>query len=124
MVAIEHDALKRFVKATEEFEARFGGSIIGLSGPRTQFGELYSEYLNGKSRIEGETVGEAFASPDDAITATFARLCESHPSDPALTLHWRIKPEIDYSDVRKIRKGYITYCRFALSDKATSVTNG
>src|ERR1700730_17823554 len=115
MNAIEHDALKRFVKATEEFEARFGAAIIGLYGPRSQTGELYIEYLNGKGRQEGLEYNESFGDADDATKATFTRLSEIYPANSALTLYWRVKPEIDYFQSHSGQSdGYRTYCRFLL----------
>jgi hypothetical protein len=117
MVAIEHDALKRFVKATEEFEARFGAVVMGLPGPRSQTGEAYSEYLNGKPSKEGGSLAEVFATPDQAIETTFARLSEIQAPHTFGTLYWRIKPEIDYIKRSMGEGGYVTYCRFLLSDK-------
>ena len=124
MVAIEHDALKRFVKATEEFEARFGAVVMGLPAPISQTGEVYSEYINGVPAKEGGREIEQLSSPDAAIEATFSRLMKSHPANPALTLHWRIKPEIDYLKRSKTEGSYVTYCRFLLSDKPVVTPNG
>lgn len=111
---MNHDALKRFVKATEQFEARFAKAEMGMSGPRTQNGATYVEHLNG---ISGPVfIGdsrEAFPSPDAVIEATFSRLGETYPSSPDATLYWRIKPEIAYSDHHK---GWVTYCRFVISN--------
>jgi hypothetical protein len=119
MVSIEHDALKRFVEATQAFEAGFGQALFGMLGPRSEYGETYVQYLNGyapSDRIEGEL----FPCPDDATTATFSRLAARHPPDKSLTLYWRIKPEISYfADRNKgsLESGYHTYCRFLVSDK-------
>jgi hypothetical protein len=124
MVAIEHDALKRFVKATEEFEARFGAVVMGLPGPISGTGDPYSEYINGKPAKEGGREIEQLASPDAAIEATFSRLLKAHPANPALTLHWRIKPEIDYIKRSTAEGGYAIYCRFLLSDKPAVTPNG
>jgi hypothetical protein len=109
-MSIEHDALKRFVEATSQFESRFGRAIIGPARPFAETGEAYTEYANGRADHPWD---EVFETPYLAIDATFSRLSALFPTNPKATLHWRVKPEIDFSEARK---GYVTYCRFLVSE--------
>jgi len=113
-MSLEHDALKRFIKATEEFESRFGSAILGRASSVSETGEPYIEHVNGERRNDGNS--ESFTTADEATEATFRRLAKLYPSNPSATLYWRVRPEIDYS---QHRKGYLTYCRFLLSNQPT-----
>jgi len=111
---MEHDALKLFVKSTEEFESRFRKVMVGLSGPKTQDGHEYVEYLNGIARGRPWA---AYPIAERAIAATFENLKVAFPDDqnPGV-LQWRVKPEIDYFEKRADgRSGWVTYCRFAVT---------
>jgi len=116
MIAIDHDVLKSFIRATEEFEGRFTAVLVGKIGPQSETGETYHEYINGKRR---QNLTESFPSGDEAIRVTFERLNAAFPEVSGRTLYWRIKPEIAYA-----KGGYRTYCRFLVSDKTPEEING
>lgn len=115
MTAMEHAALRRFVKAAEEFENLFLSVVHFKHGQPHPYlaptGEPYIEYLNGKYPPDPD---ERFDSPDDVIKATFSRLSEPYQDARKLVLYWRVEPEIDYSEHFQTWK---TYCRFLVSDK-------
>lgn len=113
MMAIEHEALKRFIEATSKFEARFGSAIVGQPMALCETGEKYTEHLNGHASGHYD-LKEAFATADAATEATFSRLEKLYPPNANATLYWRVKPEIDYSGHCG---GYRTYCRFIVSEK-------